>query len=289
MTRQAPFGLPVPCEVSHITSHVSQPRVIDTKPSVQRLEPHICRKPTCAIMKVWETTELLEHILTFLPTHHLLPLRSVKRSWNGLILESPSFRLHLFVHPNWQHPATEFQLLHLSLPGLQIRRGSPVHLGHWVEVRINLEAAERILKDSGDDFRPTRSLMFFNDFEHARHRAPASQQLPRYADLFITQPPIVGIQAFVIDAHTTAFEGRSSPPDDHEPEAGLEVPAVRSKLSCDAGLTLGFLAEVARNLQVRHARTCDEKTVVFKAIVSFWQTDIAPRKRSGTRIVTELE
>jgi hypothetical protein len=80
----------------------------------------------------------------------------------------------------------------------------------------------------------------------------------------------------------------------------------RSKLACDAGITLGFMAEAAnfllRDLELlasggqgsedQNGKQQREKdvVVVFRAIVSFCaQTDGAPRMRSGTRFVTKVD
>lgn len=295
MAGQSSSGLPLPTEVSHITSHVAQPTTSITEPPTQALESHICDNSNCAASRVWETTELLEHIFTFLPTNNLLPLRSVKRSWNGLILESPHLRLHLFVHANWQHPAADFRLLSLSLPGLEIRRGNPVHLGHWIEVHINIDAAENILEDATDRKPFVRSAWFAQDFK-SRAPPPTSQMTPLHSDLVITQPPVVGMQAFIVDADTTLPEcPASTPAEDDDDDDQIEVqnttvPAVHSKISCDAGITLGFIASVAQTMLAPSLRSKDpaqrkNTKVIFTAIVSYCQTDTAPRKRSGTRMV----
>lgn len=293
MSDQASSNLPLPTEVSHITSQVAQQRTILTEPAPQILEPHLCDRPACAASRVWETAELLENILTFLPTNHVLPLRSVKKSWNILIQESPSLRLHLFVYPNWQHLATKFRLLPLSLPGLEIRRGNPVQLGHWIEIHMDSQAANTIMKDSRDDIRSVRSPMFFNDFEPAGPQVPTPQPLPPYADLLITQPPVVGMQAFIVDANATV-PSKAHPVAVNDQKLAPEVPAAHSKLSCDAGLTMGFLAEIANKMLTKRTRGMydvhyENERVVFKAIVSFGQCDTAPRKRSGTRTITQIE
>lgn len=295
MAGRSSSGLPLPTEVSHITSHVAQPTTITTDPPTQALEPHVCDNSNCAASRVWETTELLEHIFTFLPTNHLLPLRSVKRSWNGLILKSPYLRLHLFVHANWQHPAAEFRLLPLSLPGLEIRRGNPVHLGHWIEVHINIDAAENILEDATDRKPFVCSAWFAQDFE-SRAPPPTSQTTPVHSDLVITQPPVVGMQAFIVDADTILPDkpaSTSSEDDDDQEVQNTTVPAVHSKISCDAGITLGFVASVAQTMlapSLRSKNPAQRKItkVIFTAIVSYCQSDTAPRKRSGTRMVTAV-
>lgn len=295
MAGQSSSGLPLPTEVSHITSRVAQPTTTTTEPPAQALEPHICDNSNCAASRVWETTELLEHIFAFLPTNHLLPLRSVKKSWNGLILESPYLRLHLFVHANWQHPAADFRLLPLSLPGLEIRRGKPVHLGHWIELHINIDAAENILEDATDRKPFVRSAWFAQDFE-SRAPPPTSRITPLHSDLVITQPPIVGMQAFIVDVDTTLPDrpaSTSAEDDDDQEVKNTTIPAVHSKISCDAGITLGFVASVAQTMLTPAMLSNDrdehkDHKVIFTAIVSYCQSDTAPRKRSGTRMVTTV-
>ena len=91
------------------------------------------------------TVEILEHVCTFLSTRQVLSLQMVNKKWRSLVYASPQLSLHLFVEPRWSHPATEFQLLLLAIPGLEIRRDDPVHLGQWVEVRMSLNAAKQVL------------------------------------------------------------------------------------------------------------------------------------------------
>ena len=95
--------------------------------------------------KAVNTIEILEHVCTFLPSRQVLSLRLVNKKWRSLVYDSPQLSLHLFVEPRWSHPATEFQLLLLTVPGLEIKRGDPVRLGQWVEVRMSLGAAKEIL------------------------------------------------------------------------------------------------------------------------------------------------
>lgn len=157
------------------------------------------------------------------------------------------------------------------------------------------------------------------------------------ADLLLTQPPLVGVQAFVVVAdgepHSRQRQDcqdgnvnvrlpsvgtKSSSPSSSEPDSeGISIPSKsttpsrHSKLACDAGITLGFMADVAhfllRDWELTHGgggggggekesdldgEQQEEKAVVvvFRAIVSFCsQTDGAPRVRSGTRFVTEVE
>lgn len=112
---------------------------------------------------------------------------------------------------------------------------------------------------------------------------------PNYADLFITQPPLKGIQGFLVDAQDATSE--TANPEDQQITASM----AHAKMSCDAGITLGFLAEVAQWMFEKHERllqveSLGDKVVVFKAIVSYCvQSDAAPRMRSATRTVTEIE
>lgn len=156
------------------------------------------------------------------------------------------------------------------------------------------------------------------------------------ADLLLAQPPLVGVQAFVVvadeETHSRQRQDcqdgnvnvrlpsagtKSSSPSSSEPDSeGISIPSKsttpshHSKLACDAGITLGFMADVAhfllRDWELTNGgggggrekesdpdgEQQEEKAVVvvFRAIVSFCsQTDGAPRVRSGTRFVTGVE
>jgi hypothetical protein len=140
---------------------------------------------------------------------------------------------------------------------------------------MNLAAAQEIsatMKDS--TIRPVPPILLLQ---------------PKYADLSITQPPLKGMQAFLVDDHGVTLDGAN-------PEDQLTtVPTAHVKFSCDAGITLGFLAEIAEWMFEKHERALPgddhrNKVVVFKAIVSYCvQSDAAPRMRSSTRTVTEIE
>jgi hypothetical protein len=88
------------------------------------------------------------------------------------------------------------------------------------------------------------------------------------ADLLITQPPLRAMSAFRIGSNRTS-------------KAHL-------KMFCDAGITLGFVADVAQDM-LKKNKHGDSYESVFKAIVSFGaQSDAAPRMRSTTRTVTKI-
>lgn len=97
------------------------------------------------------------------------------------------------------------------------------------------------------------------------------------------------MQAFLVDGQNVA-SGTASTEDQQ-----TTAPTAHTKMSCDAGITLGFLAEVAQWIFEKHERllqveSLGDKVVVFKAIVSYCvQSDAAPRMRSATRTVTEIE
>lgn len=309
--------LPVPVEVSHIVSgRPSQPTVrqratapphdprtglrpllakpyytsISSNPRTRHYtkqfrHPHTCDSLDCAMVKAVATTEVLENILTFLPTSEVLQLQLVSKRWNSVIKESPRLRLHLFVEPQWRIPAPEFQLLPLFIQGyaLEIKRGDPVHLGQWVEIRMDLAAAKRIRRTRNRPSSQNKVALLLRPSS----RYPFT--LPRYSDLLITQPPLKGMQVFLVDEDDTTHEATSDQP------PSSTVPTAHSKFSCDAGITLGFVADVAENM-FRKRRTSDQveyhedKVAVFKAIVSFCvQSDSAPRMRSTTRTVTKIE
>ncbi|KAK5724386.1 hypothetical protein LTR15_004431 [Elasticomyces elasticus] len=288
--------LPIPDEQSH--RYGSPPRGNDTvavsEPALP-LKPHTCNAAVCAVTKVFETTELLEVILAFLESKDVCSLRRTSPVWNATINTSPELRLHQFYYPQFTRPASDFQLLPLSLPGLTIELGEPIHLGQWISVSLTLDAANTIVPNASG--RTLRSSSIFGGLGGgqasrqggsrgiwiAPSRSPpkpatAGSRL-RYSDLHITQPPILGIQAFIV-APSDATNGERG-------EDGTPELAACAKLSCDAGITLGFLAETVEALLASSKHEAGVK-VLFKAIVSFPQSEIAPRKRGVARSVTRI-
>jgi hypothetical protein len=295
--------LPTPIETSHIVNgRTSLPSAGEHTESHPLVTPHSCDHPECAVAKVFETLELLEHVLTFLPTSQILSLQQLNKRWNSLIISSPRLRLHHFVKPQWRRPASDFQLLPLTFPGLEIKRGSAAHMGHWVEVHLDLAATQQILNTrSGSPSKSSlsRSPSYAYDFVCTRpessREASISSSLPAYADLLITQPPLKGMLAYLAGPDDDAPNRVSSATESSE-QLSSAFPAAHSKISCDAGISLGFVAEVAETLlkprktggKVKHRE--DRRRVVFKAIVSYGvQSDAAPRIRSTTRTVTSIE
>jgi hypothetical protein len=150
-----------------------------------------------------------------------------------------------------------------------------------------------------------------DDGQQKQTRPSSSNLTPQQtADLLLTQPPVVGVQASVVVADGAAPREDNDDNDDNDDDDDTTTLA-RSKLACDAGITLGFLAEAA-NLLLRDSKRLpsggggggdssgkldggngkgkQELVVVFRAIVSFCaQTDGAPRVRGGTRFVTSVE
>jgi len=142
--------------------------------------------------------------------------------------------------------------------------------------------------DGGDD-----------DGDGCASYSPSHLSPQQIADLLLTQPPLVGVQASVVavggDEDSRSQDREAS--DSNEPKE-----LARSKLACDAGITLGFMAEAVnfllRDLELLSDGEGSEDgkqqrkdvVVVFRAIVSFCaQTDGAPRMRSGTRFVTKVD
>jgi hypothetical protein len=291
--------LPIPVEVARIFSTGPSTWTTTEKQRAEAgpITPHICSNPRCAVTKVFQTIELLEHILTYLPTSDILPLQLVNKTWKDLMLQSPSLRTHLFVHSRWLHPASDFQLLSLNIPGLEIKRVSPVRLGHWVELRMNLTAA-RFIKTQQRwrraDHPPGAFChnRFFERCDCEREIAGSEHALallcPLHVDLLISQPPVKSMQMFFVDADAdtsaTKFE-KWHEPSNTEDEwpwgTGLQP---LSKISCDAGITLGFAADLAMDAE-------DENDVlILRAIISYCvQSDAAPRKRLTTRRVTRID
>lgn len=278
------------------------PTVEDQEPvSSQMLENHSCDSAICAVTRVFDTTELLELVLSFLETKDVLSLRLTNRQWNSTIHQSPQLRLHFFTFGQWARPGSQFQLLPLSLPGLSIELGDELHLGRWITITFTPEAARRICPDP----QPTRRVRSRSIFEGLRgglgsrtHNSiggwSASRTIPtihttiRYEDLFVTQPPVLGVQAFIV--YSPKPEDEHGPPESETESLNDHLRAC-AKLSCDAGITLGFLAETAQSLlrsQETGPSNVRDARVIFKTIMSFCAPERVPRKRTTGRTVTPL-
>lgn len=267
------------------------------------LERHFCDAAVCAVSKLFETTELLELVLSFLGTKDILALRRTSTHWNQTIQQSPQLRLHFFYYPQFTRPAAEFQLLPLNIPGLSIDLGRPLQLGHWIHVSFNREAARKISPDP----KPSKRVRSRSIFEGLRGglgpRAGTSSETDtwpackvaetingtlQYEDLFITQPPLVGMQAFITSSSDRDWWDDGSYGDAEYESDDDDRPVACAKLACDAGITLGFLAETAQSLLAEKKKGDADARVTFKAIVSFGKTESTPRKRSFARTVTRI-
>jgi hypothetical protein len=96
------------------------------------------------------------------------------------------------------------------------------------------------------------------------------------------------MQAFIVYFDKGEIEGNAGE------DSGGSDDAFRAcaKLSCDAGITLGFLAETAQSLlnsQKAGPSNAKDVRVVFKTIMSFCGPEQAPKKRTRTRTVTPLQ
>ncbi|KAI7152665.1 hypothetical protein KC349_g8857 [Hortaea werneckii] len=274
--------------------------------------PHNCLSATCSLRQVFRTTELLELILSFIETKDILAQRLTSRQWASTIIASPQLRLHFFYYPQFTRPADEFILLPLSLPGLLIQQGEPLHLGRWIHISMTEAAAKTICPSDSTPKKRLRSRSFFEGLRGglgARARS-SSDQWPKadehavnpstgtegvnalqYKDLFVAQPPVVGMQAFI---YTDSTSPPSSTAEEDADASTTKQPCACAKLSCDAGITLGFLAETAQSLlrsrQAEPAWSAAAKDVrvVFKAIVSFTKGESAPRKRGASRRISRI-
>jgi hypothetical protein len=68
-------------------------------------------------------------------------------------------------------------------------------------------------------------------------------------------------------------------------------PSACAKVSCEAGVTLGFLAETVQSIVASSdagPSNIEEVRIVFKAIMSFTEPQQARRKRASTRSVVRL-
>ena len=267
-------------------------------------EPHSCSSDTCSLAKVFETTELLELILGLLGTQDVLRLRGTSRRWNSTVISSPLLRLHFFTYPQWQRPASEYQLLPLTLPGLMIEAGDMIHLGQWISFTLTSEAARRICPEPKQRVR-ARSIYeglrgglgrTSNDTWPASSSTKGHDGKSSYEELQIMQPPMLGMQAYVVDAPSLTDPTPTEPTSLNLDDLDLnESPssAACAKISCDAGITLGFLADTAQTLlapQPSGPSQTTEKAVLFKAIVSFCQSESSAKRRGGrsVRSVTRI-
>ena len=268
---------------------------------------HACDAALCAVTTLFETTELLELVLSFLGTRDVMGVRLTNSHWNSTIQRSPTLRLHFFYYPQFTRAADDFQLLPLSMPGLSIELGNPIHLGRWIHISFTADAARKLAPFVGHSRRARSRSIFeglrggLGSMEGAStdtwpaatpEVALSNSGLLQYKNLFITQPPVVGMQAFLMpaSASSTDYENRSHSDDEYDDDNDANESSPCAKLSCDAGITLGFLAETAQSLLASHKniRDGEAKFVVFKAIVSFCKGEAAPRKRSLARSVTRI-
>ncbi|KAK0921034.1 hypothetical protein LTR57_009096 [Friedmanniomyces endolithicus] len=272
--------LPAPVEESHRygspSNHNAESTATEDAEATPPVKPHSCDAAVCALMEVLATTELLECILGHFDTADIWRHRLTSPVWYAAINASPELRLHRY--------------------GLVIELGKPLDLGQWISVTFTQEAVRRI----SPKVNPGRRVRSRSIFEGLRgglgsrqggsnDNWPAPALLDtkptnpngtlRYSSLHITQPPTLGMQAFIIDPVT------SPDPESLDDKIDFKLPAPCAKLSCDAGITLGFLAETAESLLPPGS----EKRVMFKAIVSFSKLEPVPSvalreasRRSGT-------
>ncbi|KAF2159238.1 hypothetical protein M409DRAFT_30244 [Zasmidium cellare ATCC 36951] len=269
------------------------------KPASSRpLKQHQCTSEECAALTLFDTTELLEIVLDFLDTDSVLHLRRTSRKWNDTVRGSPTLRLHTFVHPQWDRLAADFQLLDLKLSGFSVDPGDDLELGKWIHVSMSNAVARRICPDVSFG-RRVRSRSIFEGMRGGLGRrrwkksedswpakAPTAEEqhgFLKYETLQVMQPPILGMQAYLIDP--TPFAGPSQATQE-PPE-----PVACAKLHCDAGITLGFLAETTQSLlmDTKNSSNPDSRTVLYKAIVSFTTPNSTTRRRGTARSVTRFD
>lgn len=255
-------------------------------PQERDAEQHTCTAAVCSVVKVFQTTELLELIFNFLEFRDVLSLRTASRHCQSVVQESKHLRLQFFREGQWRRPHAQFQLLPLSLPGVTIDRGVEIDLGQWIEVSFTPEAARRIAPEP----KPTKRVRSRSIFEGlrgglgtrapddpwpAKNPTPSVSRTLEYEDLLIAQPPVLSMQAYIVNPKVA-----TNNPEGEEVDSG---PPARAKLWCDSGITLGVLAETVQSLLARnHGRSnADDVKVLYKAIMSFSAPDQAPRKPRG--------
>ena len=302
-SRDGTRWLPAPDEQSLRYGQSRTDSATDDQESIATsdLQDHTCESAVCAVARVFETTELLELILSFLETKDVISLRRTSKQWNSTVCESPQLRLHFFTYGQWARPGSQFQLLPLSVPGLSIGLGDELHLGRWIKITFTPECAKRISRNA-DPTRRVRARSIFeglrgglgsrrrgsNDTWPATKPTPNTNSTLQYEDLLVTQPPLLGMQAFIVFTDDEQEKENFCDPDDESPPSEL-LPC--AKLSCDAGITLGFLAETAQSLlnsQPAGPSTATDARVAFKGIMSFCPAETTPKRRTRTRIVTPI-
>jgi len=195
----------------------------------------------------------------------------------------------------WTRPRADYQLLSFGCTGVDIVRGKELHLGQWLEVTFTPEAAKRIAPVPTPQKR-VRARSIFEGLQGGLGAAarmnpswPAVEvesvvdRELRCEDLLIAQPPVIGMQAFVIRLTAAIHEGTD--------ETGANEPAASAKLSCDTGITLGFLAETAQTLltQVEDSSNLEGLKILYRAIMSFSEPkQTSQRPRNGKRVVYYL-
>jgi hypothetical protein len=293
--------LPLPDEQSQRYRH-AQATAIETWPSPQASSAlnarHSCSSPACSLRKVLDTPELFELVLGFLNTPDILNLRRTSRQWESAVQTSPRLRLHLYANAVWRQPGASNKLLPLKHPGLSIEYGEQLDQGQWILVKITPEAARKIVPHPRPRVRSRsifeglrgglglRSQASDDVWPQSNSTTPISHEL-RYEDLFITQPPLLGMQAYLTFPRASVPE---ETPEQEEAEAPSK-PRPCAKISCDAGITLGFLAETAQTI----TDTSDEgpsnigdALITFKAIMSYTDPGRSQRRRTNTRSVIRL-
>ena len=129
-SRDGSRWLPAPDEQSHrVGMGNALATLISEFGPMHPLVQHDCSAAICAIANVFETTELLELILSFLESRDVFSLRRTSRLWDSTIHQSPQLRLHFFTYGQWSRPGSQFLLLPLSLPGPHNRARRRATLG----------------------------------------------------------------------------------------------------------------------------------------------------------------
>ncbi|KAH9827827.1 hypothetical protein Tdes44962_MAKER02761 [Teratosphaeria destructans] len=169
------------------------------------------------------------------------------------------------------------------------------------------DAALRLSSGRGPAIRRPRARSIFEGLRGGlgSHRAgPSNDPWPaaasqkkapdniaiKHEDLYITQPPICAMQGFLYP--------RSSLLDSAHASGGVrdeEESSACAKLSCDTGITLGFLADSALSIlptpslssrltfKEMNERERGEEQIVFKAIMSFTDEHTKERRRGGNK------
>lgn len=219
--------------------------------------------------QVFNTTELLEHILSFLPMPQLLGKSRVTRDWNTVIENSPALQKKLFlrhngsqaevVSPDHWFPKPEGwsreYLANVPVYTTQIELNPFVDWKNQAKLHITHELKVVYPKRSDRSLAGLGVVLGKYSSSYIRHRFGRSFQREQFDSswrkMYITTPPITDV---VIHVPTTvaAWDATVSP-DEH----------IRVNVHSEHGITLGMLRdkveETLKKFRMKDGRSLSQK------------------------------